>query len=46
MGLKVRGTITKINDVQTGKTAKGQWKKLSFILDSGEKYNRSEAHDG
>ena len=39
MGLKVRGTITKINDVQTGKTAKGEWKKVSFILDNGEKYN-------
>jgi hypothetical protein len=39
MDLKVRGKITKINNVQTGKTAKGEWKKVSFLLDNGAKYN-------
>jgi hypothetical protein len=39
MSLKVRGKITKINDVQTGTSAKGEWKKLSFILDNQAKYN-------
>ncbi len=39
MSLKVRGTIKKINDVQTGKSAKGDWKKLSFVLDNNAKYN-------
>ena len=39
MSLKVRGTIKKINDVQTGKSQKGEWKKLSFLLDNGAKYN-------
>ena len=39
MGLKVRGTIKKINDVQTGTSQKGEWKKLSFLLDNGAKYN-------
>jgi len=45
MSLKVRGTIKKINDVQTGKSQKGEWKKLSFILDNGEKYNNIFAFD-
>ena len=39
MSFKVRGRITKINNVQTGKGAKGEWKKISFLLDNGEKFN-------
>ena len=39
MSLKVRGKITKINNVQTGTSAKGEWKKLSFLLDNGSEYN-------
>ena len=39
MSFKVRGKITKINDVQTGKGPKGEWKKISFLLDNGEKFN-------
>jgi hypothetical protein len=39
MDLKVRGKITKINNVQTGTSQKGEWKKVSFLLDNGAKYN-------
>lgn len=39
MSFKVRGRITKIDDVLTGNGPKGQWKKVSFLLDSGQQYN-------
>jgi len=39
MSLKVRGKITKINKVETGTSAKGEWKKINFVLDTGLEYN-------
>ena len=39
MSFKVRGKITKIDEVQTGTSPKGEWKKLSFLLDNGAQYN-------
>ena len=40
-GLKIKGTIKKILDVETGVSKKTDksWKKTSFILDTKDKYN-------
>lgn len=37
--LRFRGVITRIFDVETGKTKKGEWSKVSFMVkESGTKY--------
>ena len=33
------GTITQINEVVTGQSAKGEWKKIDFLVDSGAEYD-------
>lgn len=45
MSFKVRGKITQINEVLSGNNQKGEWKKLSFLLDNGEKYNNTFSFD-
>lgn len=45
MSLKTRGTITKILPTQTGESAKGEWKKTSFVLDTKEEYNNIYCFD-
>ena len=45
MSLKVTGKIVNILDVQSGESAKGEWKKLTFILDSQEDYNNIYSFD-
>ena len=47
MALEIKGTITKILDVQTGekKDGSGQWEKQTFIVDTGEKYNNIYAFE-
>ena len=40
--MNVTGKITKLLDTQSGKSAKGEWKKTSFILETNEKYNNTE----
>lgn len=45
MSLKTRGTITKILPTQTGESAKGEWKKTSFVLDTKEDYNNIYCFD-
>lgn len=38
--MKVTGTIKQILEVQTGTTTQGkEWKKQSFLLDTGAEYN-------
>jgi len=38
--LKMNGKITEILEVQKGTSKEGkEWKKLSFVIDNGEKYN-------
>ena len=40
MDLKVAGRITNILEVETGETKAGkEWKKQSFVVDSGDQYN-------
>jgi hypothetical protein len=39
--MNVTGKITKLLDTQSGKSAKGEWKKTSFILETNEKYNNT-----
>lgn len=36
--MEIEGTIIKKLDVVTGKSARGDWKKQEFIIESGEKY--------
>ena len=45
MSLKVRGSITKILSTETGQGSKGEWKKLSFVLDTKEEYNNIYCFD-
>lgn len=39
MSFKITGKVTKIGDVQEGTSSKGEWKKLSFLLETESKYN-------
>jgi hypothetical protein len=40
MDLEIKGTIKKINPIESGTSKAGkQWQKRSFIIDSGDKYN-------
>lgn len=36
--MEIEGVIIKKLDVVTGKSARGDWKKQEFIIESGEKY--------
>ena len=35
MSLKVTGTIKKVLQLEKGNSAKGEWQKQSFVLDTG-----------
>lgn len=37
--MKITGEITKILDVQSGTTDRGDWKKINFLVDTKEEYN-------
>ena len=39
MSLKVTGTIKKVLELEKGNSAKGEWQKQSFVLDTGADYN-------
>ena len=42
MSYEVKGTIDKILPVQTGTSAKGEWKKVSFVVSNTEGYEGRE----
>lgn len=41
--LKVIGTITNILDIETGKSAKGEWSKVVFVITTGGEYPKEIA---
>jgi len=38
--MEIKGRITDILEVETGKSAKGTWKKQMFVIETSEKYHK------
>ena len=43
--MKTTGKIIKMLEVESGKSPKGEWKKQTFVIDTGEEYNNIIAFD-
>lgn len=41
--LKVGGTITTINDIETGESSNGEWAKVVFVINTGGEYPKDVA---